>query len=47
MVVFTFFMLNKEDRERFLKKSFLLADVQPDAVLEILFLTISNVDTDF
>ena len=40
-------ILNKDDRERFFEESFLLADVNPDVVLGMLFLTISNADVDF
>ena len=47
MVVSTFSMLNKDGRERFLEESFLLADVKPEIVLEMLFLTINNADIDF
>ena len=47
MVVFTFSMLDKDDRERFFKENFLLADVKPDIVLGMPFLTISNIDVDF
>ena len=47
MVVLSFFMADKDDRKRFFKKSFLLADVKPDIMLGMLFLTISNTNTDF
>ncbi len=47
MVVLFFSMLDKDGKERFFDKSFLLADVKPDVVLEMLFLTISNIDIDF
>ena len=47
MVVSTFSMLDKDSRQRFFKKSFLLTDIKPDIVLEMLFLTVSNVDVDF
>ncbi len=47
MVVFPFSILNKDDKERFLEESFLLADVKPDIVLGMLFLTMSNTDVDF
>ncbi len=47
MIVSTFSMLDKDDKERFLEQSFLLADVKPDVVLGILFLTINNADIDF
>ncbi len=47
MVVSTFSILNKEGRERFFEESFLLADVKPDIVRGMPFLTRSNVDVDF
>ncbi len=47
MVVFTFSILDKNCREKIFQKSFLLADVKPDVVLGISFLTISNDDIDF
>ncbi len=47
MVVSTFSMLDKDGRERFFEESFLLANVKPDIVLGIPFLTISNVDVNF
>ncbi len=47
MVVSTFSVLAKDGRERFCERSFLLADVKPDIVLGMLFLTMSNVDVDF
>ena len=40
-------MLDKDDRERFFKKNFLLADIKPDIMLEILFLIMNNVDINF
>ncbi len=47
MVVSTFSMLDKDNRERFFENNFLLADVKSDVVLGILFLTMSNTDVDF
>ena len=47
MVVFIFSVLDKDEKERFFKKSFLLADLNLDVVLKIFFLTMSNVDVDF
>ncbi len=40
-------MSDKNDRERFFEESFLLADIKPDIVLGILFLTMKNADGDF
>ncbi len=40
-------MLDKDGRERFCEESFLLADVKPDIVFKILFMTMSNADVDF
>ncbi len=47
MVVSTFSMSDKDGRERFFEESFLLADIKPDIVLGMPFLTISNADVDF
>ncbi len=47
IVVSTFSMLDKYGRERFFEKSFLLADVKPNIVLGMLFLTMSNANVNF
>ncbi len=47
MVVSTFSVLDKDGRERFFEESFLLADIKPDIVLGMPFLTISNADVNF
>ncbi len=47
MLVSTFSVSDKDGRERFFEESFLLADVSPDIVLEMPFLTMSNADVDF
>ncbi len=47
MVVFTFSVSDKDGRKRFFEESFLLANLKPDIVLEMLFLTMSNADVDF
>ncbi len=47
MVVSTFSISNKDRRKRIFEESFLLADVKPDIVLGMCFLTISNADVDF
>ena len=47
MVVSIFFISDKDNKKRFFKENFLLADVKPDIVLRILFLTINNADIDF
>ncbi len=39
-------MLDKDDKERFFKERLLLADIQPDVVLGMPFLTMSNTDVD-
>ncbi len=46
MIVSIFLMSDKDGRERFFKESFLLADIRPDIVLGIPFLTMSNADID-
>ncbi len=47
MVVSTFSVSDKNERERFFEESFLLADVSPDIVLKMPFLMMSNADVDF
>ena len=47
MVISIFSVLDKDSKERFFKKNFLFAHVNPDIVFEILFLTIRNADFDF
>ncbi len=47
MVVSTFSVSDKDRKERFFEESFLLADVSPDIVLGMPFLTMSNTDVDF
>ena len=47
ILVSTFFMSDKDNKERFFEKNFLLADVNLDIVFKILFLTMNNVDIDF
>ena len=47
MVVSTFSLLDKDGQERFFEESFFLADVKPDTVLKMLFLTLSNTNVDF
>ncbi len=47
MILSTFSILDKDGRDRFFEKSFLLADVKPDVVFEMPFLIMSNADFDF
>ena len=47
MVVSIFSLSDKDDRERFFKESFLLADIKPNIVLGMFFLILSNIDVDF
>ena len=47
MVVFIFFVSDKDGKERFFEESFLLANVKLEIVLEMPFLTMSNADVDF
>ena len=47
MVIFNFFILDKDHKKRFFEENFLLANVKLDIVLRIFFLTISNVNIDF
>ena len=47
MVVAAFSVMDKANRVRFFEKTFLMANVSPEIVLGMLFLTLSNVDIDF
>ncbi len=47
MIVSTFSVSDKDGEERFFEESFLLADVRPDIMLGMLFLTMSNTNVDF
>ncbi len=47
IIVSIFFVLNKNNRDSFFDKSFLLVNVKLDIILEILFLNISNADINF
>ena len=47
MVVSTFSVSNKDWRGRFFEKNFLMADVSPNMVLGMPFLTMSNVNVNF
>ena len=47
IVISTFSIWNKDNKERFFEESFLLADIKPDIVFGILFLTMNNTDIDF
>ena len=40
-------MSDKDGKERFFEKSFLLADIKSEIVHGMLFLTMSNIDVDF
>ena len=47
IIVFIFFILDKDNKEMFFKESFLLADFNPDIVLKMLFLIMNSIDIDF
>ena len=47
IVVFIFFVLDKNRKKIFLEKNFLLADVKSNVVFRILFLNISNANIAF
>ena len=40
-------MLDKDNNERFFEENFLLADVNPDVMLKMPFITINNADVNF
>ena len=47
MVVAAFSVTDQADQVRFFEKTFLVANVSPDVVLEMPFLTLSSADIDF
>ena len=47
MVAAAFSVLDKANRVRFFEKTFLVANVSPEVVLEMLFLILSCADIDF
>lgn len=47
MIVSTFSIFDKDRKKRVFEENFLLADVQLNIVLGMLFLTISKADIDF
>ena len=47
IVVATFSMTNKANRIKFFEKIFLVANINPEVVFEILFLTLNGADVDF
>ena len=47
MIVAAFSVIDKVNRVRFFEEIFLVANVSPEIVLGILFLTLSNADNDF
>ena len=40
-------MSDKDNRERFFEKDFILANVKPDVVFEMPFQIMNNIDVDF
>ena len=47
MVVAFFLVTEKANRIKFFAETFLVADISPEVVFEILFLTLSDADVDF
>ena len=47
IVVFIFFVLDKDNKLRFFEKSFQLAYINSDIIIGMPFLTMSNADIDF
>ena len=47
IVISTFFILDKDGKERFFEKSFLLPHIKLDVVLGMPFFTMSNANIDF
>ena len=47
MVVAAFLVVDKANRVRFFEETFLVANVSPEVVFEMPFLTLSSADIDF
>ena len=47
IVVIAFLVTDKANRVRFFEKTFLVANVSPEVVFEMLFLTLTDADIDF
>ena len=47
MIVAAFSMMDKANQIRFFKETFLVANVSPEVIFEMLFFTLSGVDVDF
>lgn len=47
IVVSTFSMLDKDDRESFVEERFVLGEIKPEIVLGMFFLIMNNTDIDF
>lgn len=47
MIVSTFFVSDKDNKEKFFEKCFLLANIKLDVVFGMFFLTMDNADIDF
>lgn len=47
IVITSFHVNNKDRKSRFLKETFLFADIRMDFAFEMLFLTLSNVEINF
>ena len=47
MVIAAFSVIDKADKIRFFEETFLVTDVSPDVVFEMLFLTLRGADINF
>ena len=47
MIVSTFFISDKNSKERFFEKSLLLANIKPELVFKMFFLIINNANIDY
>ncbi len=47
MVISTFFLLDKDNKERFFEEIFLLVDISLHIIFGMLFFTMNNADVDF
>ena len=47
MVIAAFSVIDQSDRVKFFEETFFIANVNPDVIYDIIFLTLSNADINF
>ena len=47
MIVAAFLVVDKANRVNFFEKTFLVANISPEVIFEVFFLTLSDADVDF